>query len=136
MRPSAQLGELLVGVVVAVHREAGAHEQLARLAGAAVGAVVLHDPDLDAAVRLAARSRLAQLVLGLEHRVDAELGRAVHLEEEAVAELVDDLLLQRVRHRRRVRDQADHRRQVGLRELRRRAARRCASAGSAPRTCS
>jgi len=53
-------------VVITVHRETRADEQLARLAGCADGSVVLHDADLDAAVRLPARSGLAQLVLGLE----------------------------------------------------------------------
>ena len=43
----AVLGELLVGVVVAVHRERRADEQLAPLARGRVGAVVAHDAHLD-----------------------------------------------------------------------------------------
>ena len=55
---------------------------------------------------LAARARLAQLVLGPQHRVHAELGRAVDLEERVLREVGEVLLLQREGPRRRVRDHA------------------------------
>ncbi len=85
--------------------------------GRRVGAVVGDDLDLDAAVGLPARTRVGELVLRLHHRDDAELGRAVHLVQEPVAELLEHLQLQRVRHRGRVRDEATHRREVGSGEL-------------------
>ena len=63
-----------------------------------------HDPHPDPSVGPAARPRLAQLVLGPEHGDDAELGRAVDLVEEPVAELGGDLLLERVGNGRGVHD--------------------------------
>ena len=111
--PAVAVADGLGRPVVAVDRQGAADEQLARLPGGQFLAVLAHDLDLDGAVGLAARARLAQLVLGRQDRVDAQLGRAVDLEQEAVAELGDDLLLQRVRHRRGVGDERAHRREVG-----------------------
>src|SRR5680860_1498788 len=89
-----QLRELLVSAVIAVHRQRGSDEELAGLTDVRFRAVVACDLHVDSAVGLAARPRLAQLVLRRKHRHDAELRRPVDLEQELVAELVADLLLE------------------------------------------
>ena len=113
----AVLGEAFVGVVVAVHLERGPDEQLTRFAERRFRTVVEDDAHLDRPVGLAARTGFSQLVLRRQDRHHPELGGAVHLVEESVAELGDQLLLQRVRDRRGVGDERAHRRKVGAREL-------------------
>ncbi len=71
-------------------------------------AVVVEQHDLDAGRRLAARSRLAHLVLGHQHGVHAELGRPVDLEQRLGREVRHVLLLERVAPRRRVGDHDAH----------------------------
>ena len=103
-------------VVVGEHRRA-AHEQLTGGVGPGAGddvAVVVVQPDLDHRRLLAARARLAQLVLGPQDRVHAELGRAVHLEQRLGREVGDVLLLEGEAPRRGVGDHDPHRRRVVL----------------------
>jgi hypothetical protein len=111
--PAITVADGIGGAVVAVEGQGAADEELAGFAGGQLLAAGSHDLDLHGAVGPAAGARLPQLVLGRQDRVNAQLGRAVDLEQEAVAQLGDDLLLQRVGDGRGVGHQRPHRRQVG-----------------------
>ena len=100
-----------VAVVLVEHAVVAAHEQLAGRAGRRPAPVVVENGQLDAGRGAAARAGLAQHVLGTQHGVHAELGRAVELVEHG-PEHRQRLLLHAHGARRGGDDERAHRRHV------------------------